>query len=92
MPVVSVLMPCYNAASTLPEALRSRQQQTLSEFEIIAVDDGPEDGTLPGLEQFPAGDSRLRMVSIPHAGITAALNAGLAFCRAPYITRMDADE
>lgn len=92
MPVVSVLMPCYNAAATLPEALRSLQQQTRVDFEIVAVDDGSTDGTLQQLQQFAAVDDRLRYFSIPHSGIVGALNAGLAHCLSGYIARMDADD
>ena len=43
MPAVSVLMPCYNAAGTLAEALDSLAQQTLTDYELVAVDDGSTD-------------------------------------------------
>ncbi|MDI6696411.1 MAG: glycosyltransferase [Anaerolineales bacterium] len=92
MPVVSVLMPCYNAAATLPDALRSLKQQTLTDFEIIAVDDGSSDDTLEILGSWAAADSRLRVLACRHGGIIAALNEGLAACSAPYIARMDADD
>jgi glycosyltransferase involved in cell wall biosynthesis len=92
MPLVSVLLPCYNAAATLPEALASLQRQTLADFEIIAVDDGSTDATPRVLAAAAASDPRLRRVSLPHGGIVAALNAGLEHCRAPLVARMDADD
>ena len=91
MPLISVLLPVYNAAHTLPEALESLRAQTLTDFEVIAVDDGSTDTTPEILARF-SRDSRFRSFSQPHQGILPALNAGLAACRAPYVARMDADD
>ena len=92
MPRVSVLMPCYNAAATLPEALESLRRQTLSDYELIAVEDGSTDATLQLLEDQASKDARLRIIPNVHQGIIAALNAGLEACSAPYVARMDADD
>lgn len=92
VPRVSVLMPCYNVASTLDEAMESLLAQTLAEFEIVAVDDGSEDGTLNRLEAWALQDQRVRVLARAHAGIIPALNEGLDICRAVYVARMDADD
>lgn len=92
MPKVSVLMPCYNVAETVAETLSSLESQTLTDFEVISVDDGSEDSTLKILQSWAARDSRFRVLARPHAGIIPALNAGLDECQAPYIARMDADD
>jgi glycosyltransferase involved in cell wall biosynthesis len=92
MPAVSVLMPCYNAAATLDEALESLACQTLTDFEIVAVDDGSTDATPQRLQEWARRENRLRLLSQPHAGIIPALNAGLAACQAPYVARMDTDD
>lgn len=92
MPLVSVLMPCYNAADTLPEALQSLSAQTWHDFEIIAVDDGSTDATPLVLRDWARKERRLRLLSQPHQGIIAALNAGLEQCQGQYIARMDADD
>lgn len=92
MPQVSVLMPCYNAAATLPEALDSLARQTLTDYELVAVEDGSRDSTHTILQEYANHDQRLRIFSIPHGGIVAALNYGLAACRAPLVARMDADD
>ena len=92
MPAVSVLMPCYNVAETLAEALESLAAQTLVDFEIVAVDDGSDDATPALLQAWARRDSRLRLLSLPHGGIIPGLNAGLAACRAEYVARMDADD
>ena len=92
MPLVSVLMPCYNAQRTLDEALASLACQTLRDFEIIAVDDGSTDDTKQVLQHWAQRDARLRPLFRPHTGIVETPNAGLALCQAPYVARMDADD
>lgn len=92
MACVSVLLPCYNTAVTLNEALDSLTCQTLGDFEIIAVDDGSTDDTVQILRSRAAQEPRLRLLQQPHAGIIAALNVGLAHCTAPLVARMDADD
>lgn len=92
MPVVSVLLPCFNSAETLPEALESLERQTLEDFEVIAVDDGSSDGSLAVLRAWEQRDRRLRIFTRPHLGIIQALNTGLQACQAPYVARMDADD
>lgn len=85
-------MPCYNAAGTLDEAMVSLLEQSLSDFEIIAVDDGSTDGTSDRLGVWAGRDPRVRVLRIKHCGIIGALNAGLTRCQAPLIARMDADD
>jgi glycosyltransferase involved in cell wall biosynthesis len=92
MPAISVLMPCYNAAATLDEALQSLVDQDMDDFEIVAVDDGSEDHSAVLLEAWARRDPRIRVISQPHRGIIPALNRGLAACRAPLVARMDADD
>jgi glycosyltransferase involved in cell wall biosynthesis len=92
MPAISVLMPCYNAAKTVDETLETLFQQTFSDFEVVAVDDGSDDDTAEILASWAARRPRLRILSRPHEGIIPALNAGLAVCQAAYIARMDADD
>jgi GT2 family glycosyltransferase len=92
MPQVSVLMPCFNAALSVEESLDSLARQSLVDFEAILVDDGSKDGTLDVLKRWAARDDRFRVLRQSHQGIIAALNTGLAACRAPLVARMDADD
>jgi glycosyltransferase involved in cell wall biosynthesis len=85
-------MPCFNAAGTLPAALDSLRAQTLTDFQIIAVDDGSTDGTRELLDNCAAQDKRFQVVSRDHQGIVGALNAGIDHCQSAYIARMDADD
>ena len=91
-PALSVLMPCYDAAETLPEALESLARQSLAGFEIVAVDDGSSDLTPDILAEWGRRLPLLRVISQPHRGIVEALNAGLQGCRGTYVARMDADD
>jgi glycosyltransferase involved in cell wall biosynthesis len=91
-PPLSVLMPCFNAARTLQEALDSLKAQSFTDFEIIAVDDGSTDDTAAILQAEAQEDARLRVFRLPHSGIVHALNAGLDACRASLVARMDADD
>ena len=91
-PKVSVLMPCYNAAATLDEALDSLAGQSLRDHVLVAVDDGSNDSTLEILQQRARADARICVLAQSHQGIIAALNAGLEACRVETVARMDADD
>ena len=92
-PEMSVLMPVYNAERWLAEAVESVLAQTLTDFELIAIDDGSIDGSAAILAGFAARDSRVRVVRQPvNAGLTNALIAGYSRARGDLIARMDADD
>jgi glycosyltransferase involved in cell wall biosynthesis len=89
-PRVSVLLPVRNGATFLREALESVLAQTLADFELLVVDDGSTDETLPILSAV--GDGRLRVVRQEPLGLVAALNRAVAEARGPLLARMDADD
>ena len=91
-PAISVLMPVYNGARYLPQAMESILSQTYGDFECIVVDDGSTDRSLAILQQFARADSRVKIVSRPNTGIVGALNDGLAAARGEFVARMDADD
>lgn len=91
-PMISVVMPVYNAARWLGVALDSITVQTFTNHEIIAVDDGSTDATPAILRRHAASDSRLRVITRGNTGIVGALNDGLASARGHFIARMDADD
>ncbi|MEI7958496.1 MAG: glycosyltransferase [Verrucomicrobiota bacterium] len=91
-PPVSVLMPVYNAARYLAEAVESIRAQTFGDFELIAVDDGSTDRSLKILQQFANADSRVKIVSRPNTGIVGALNDGLSVAGGEFVARMDSDD
>ncbi len=92
LPRVSVLLPVRDAAPTLAEALASLREQTLSDHEVVVIDDGSQDGSGALLAAAARLDSRLRVVHTPRRGLVAALNLALERARAPVVARMDADD
>ncbi len=89
---VSVVMPIYNAYSYLRPALDSVLDQTLTELELICVDDGSTDRSLDILKEYQERDSRVRILTENNAGPSWARNKGLARARGEFIIFLDADD
>ena len=87
---VSVVMPVRDGERFVAEAIGSVLGQTVSDLELIVVDDGSTDST-PALLAGVA-DPRVRVLTQPPSGLAPALNAGCAEAAAPVIARMDADD
>ena len=93
-PAISVIIPAYNAAATLPHALDSVLAQTWPAHEIIVVDDGSIDATGEVVERYLArsGGERIRHVRQDNAGPSAARNRGVAQASGEWIAFLDADD
>jgi glycosyltransferase involved in cell wall biosynthesis len=89
-PLVSILVPAFNAEPWLRDALRSAIAQTWEPKEIIVVDDGSTDGTLEIARQFES--EQLRVVANEHWGAAATRNEALALSKGDYIQYLDADD
>ncbi len=89
---ISVLLPCRDAAATLPAALESLAAQSHEDLEIIAVDDGSTDGTFDLLLDRAARDRRVRPMRSRGRGLVRALGTALAAARGQLVARMDADD
>jgi glycosyltransferase involved in cell wall biosynthesis len=83
-------MPVYNGGRYLPAAIESILGQTLTDFELIIVDDGSEDASQDVVGSYE--DERVRLIVQPHLGLVPALNRGLAEARGAFLARMDADD
>jgi glycosyltransferase involved in cell wall biosynthesis len=94
MPAVSVVLPVYNAHTTLISAVTSIRAQRYVDWELVAIDDGSTDGSGECLEALAREEPRLRVLrpAATRQGIVAALNAGLAVAQGEFIARMDADD
>jgi glycosyltransferase involved in cell wall biosynthesis len=92
IPQLSVVLPVYNAARFLRNALDSILDQDFSDFECVAINDGSTDESPSILEEYERRDVRLRVVHQPNLGLVDTLNRGIALSRAPLIARMDADD
>lgn len=91
-PAISVLLPVHNAEGYLRAALDSLVNQTFTDWECLAVDDGSSDASGKILDEYANRDSRFRVIHQPPSGIVAALNRGLCEAKADLIARMDADD
>ena len=90
-PRVSVIIPVYNRAHTLGRAVQSVLKQTFRDFEIIVVDDGSRDATMPTVEGFH--DSRVRFLRHEqNRGAAAARNTGIRVARGEYLAFLDSDD
>lgn len=90
-PLVSILMPVYNGERYLRAAIDSMLAQTLTDFELIAINDASSDSSAAILASY--ADARLRVLTQDiNTGIVGALNNGLTAARGRYIARMDADD
>ena len=91
-PLVSVIVPVYNAQKTVSAALDSLLNQTETAFEIICVNDASTDKSAVLLKAFAQKDKRIRVITQPHQGAGAARNKGLSKARGTYVFFMDADD
>lgn len=88
-PSLSVLIPAFNAERYLAEAIESVLAQVPADAEVVVVDDGSTDRTAEVADRFAPS---VRVVRMPHGGITVAINAGMAEARAPIVASVDADD
>src|SRR6478672_11907562 len=91
-PTLSVLMPVYNGARYLAEAVESILGQTFRDFELIIVNDGSTDGSEKILRRYAEQDGRIKLISRPNTGIVGALNDAIAASKCELMARMDADD
>jgi len=89
-PIVSVLMPVYNAAPFLRQALDGILGQTFRDFEVILINDGSADNSEEIIRSY--FDPRIRYFSQSNAGVARTLNRGLSLAQGEYIWRHDADD
>jgi glycosyltransferase involved in cell wall biosynthesis len=89
-PAVSVLMSVRNGAPWVRDAVESVLDQTVTDLELVVIDDGSTDATASLLATV--GDPRLRVERQPPTGLTPSLNRALALARAPLVARLDADD
>lgn len=91
-PLFSIIMPVYNAAETLCDAVGSITAQTCPDWELLLVDDGSTDASAALAERLAAADPRIRLLRQQNAGICAARNRGLDEAKGTYIGFCDDDD
>ena len=92
MPKVSVVLPIYNNAHYLRECLDSVANQTMTDLEIICVNDGSTDGSLEIMNEYAARDERFIVIDKPNSGYGATLNRGIERATGEYVTILESDD
>lgn len=94
VPAVSIVIPAFNAAAFIRDALDSVAAQTYQDYEIIVVDDGSDDLTVERIKEWSTAHPEvpLRLFHHEHQGISAARNAGIQESRGSYVAFLDADD
>jgi glycosyltransferase involved in cell wall biosynthesis len=91
-PLISVILPVYNAGRYVGQAIESILGQTLGDFELIVINDGSTDDSLDVIKSYAIKDRRIVLVSRENRGLVATLNEGIDLARGQWIARMDADD
>lgn len=95
MPAISIIVTTYNIESYIQQCLDSVAAQTLSDIEVLVVDDGSSDSTPETIERYAAQDDRFVPILLAHnspGGVATAANAGLERATAPWIGFVDGDD
>jgi glycosyltransferase involved in cell wall biosynthesis len=92
LPLVSVIIPAYNASVFLPATLRSVLAQDYPHFEVWVVDDGSVDETAAIVEDFALRDDRVHLLRQQNGGVAAARNLGIQAARGEFLAPLDADD
>ncbi|MBR0404346.1 MAG: glycosyltransferase family 2 protein [Eggerthellaceae bacterium] len=92
VPLVSVIIPVYDIEAYVGDAICSVIRQTLSDWELICIDDGSHDGSLEICREFATADARITVVEQEHAGLGAARNHGVLLARGRYVYFLDGDD
>jgi len=91
MPTISIILPAYNSAAFIKDAIDSVLNQTLTDFEFIIINDGSTDNTDALIKNYT--DPRINyIINQQNQGLIATLNRGIQIAKGEYIARMDADD
>ncbi|THJ64969.1 glycosyltransferase [Arthrobacter echini] len=90
-PVISIVMPAWNRAPVIEEAINSVRRQTLEAWELIVVDDGSTDGTQDVVRALAEEEPRIHLVEADHQGVCAARNRGIDEARGELLAFLDTD-
>ncbi|MEH7254168.1 glycosyltransferase family 2 protein, partial [Neobacillus niacini] len=92
VPLISIIIPVYNAEKTIGRAINSILSQTSLDFELLLINDGSKDNSLQVMEKFKNRDSRIRVFNITNSGVSFARNHGIKHAKGKYTTFLDADD
>ncbi len=91
-PLISVIIPCYNYAAYMHDAIDSILAQTYQNWEMLIIDDGSKDNTAAIAQRYAAQDARITYHYQANRGLSAARNTGLGLAKGEYVQLLDADD
>lgn len=91
-PIVSIIIPCYNAAQYMSQCLDSLKSQDLQEWEAIVIDDGSKDNTSDIGKEYAGKDNRIKFLTKENEGVSITRNHALNMAQGKYIFFLDADD
>lgn len=91
-PLISIIIPCFNAEKTLEKCLKSVVQQSYANLEIIIIDDGSTDETSLIYNKFQSNDERILVLKQQNSGVSKARNTGVQAATGDYICFVDSDD
>ena len=89
---LSIIIPVYRTQDTLPRCLDSILRQSFTDYEVILVDDGSDDGCPQLCDEYARKDARIRVIHKENGGLSDARNAGIYEAKGEYITFIDSDD
>lgn len=89
---VSIITPCYNSSNYIAQTIDSVQHQTITDWEMIIVDDGSTDNSVDIIKTLLKKDKRIKLVQKENGGSASARNVGLSYAQGEYIQFLDADD
>ena len=92
IPLISIIVPVYNAEKTLRQCVDSIQAQEYKDFELLLIDDGSKDGSPAICDEYAEKDARVRVFHKENGGVSSARNLGLDHAQAEWITFIDSDD
>jgi glycosyltransferase involved in cell wall biosynthesis len=91
-PIISIIVPFYNAEKYLDRCIRSILSQTYKDYEIVLVNDGSSDGSLRICQEYANENNNISLVSQDNSGVSAARNRGLSVAKGEYVMFVDSDD
>ena len=91
-PSISIILPVFNRAEFLSRAIESVLQQTISDWELIVVNDGSTDNSVEVAKKYASEHPQIICLDLKHEGVSSAINSGFARSRGQYITTLDSDD
>lgn len=90
--LISVIIPIYNSKNYVYDCIQSVLEQTYSDFELVLIDDGSDDGSWEICQRLEGRDGRIRLIHQDHRGVSAARNRGIEAAKGKYLFFLDSDD